>query len=47
MSPGVLFAGIDEPDDVINLTHQELFIRAGFVMFDRAVLEPLSVGMFT
>ncbi|PWA28477.1 hypothetical protein CCH79_00016306, partial [Gambusia affinis] len=44
MSPGVLFAGIDEPDDVINLTHQELFIRAGFVMFDRAVLEPLSVG---
>ncbi|XP_054896948.1 uncharacterized protein tasor2 isoform X2 [Poeciliopsis prolifica] len=44
MSPGVLFAGIDEPDDVINLTHQELFIRGGFVMFDRAVLEPLSVG---
>ncbi|XP_023201982.1 uncharacterized protein LOC102230443 isoform X2 [Xiphophorus maculatus] len=44
MSAGVLFAGIDEPDDVINLTHQELFIRAGFVMFDRAVLEPLSVG---
>uniref|UniRef100_A0A096MD55 Transcription activation suppressor family member 2 n=1 Tax=Poecilia formosa TaxID=48698 RepID=A0A096MD55_POEFO len=44
MSPGVLFAGVDEPDDVINLTHQELFIRAGFVMFDRAVLEPLSVG---
>ncbi|KAK5604554.1 hypothetical protein CRENBAI_015310 [Crenichthys baileyi] len=43
MTPGVLFAGIDEPDDVLNLTHQELFIRAGFVMFDRAVLEPLSI----
>uniref|UniRef100_A0A146P2U3 Uncharacterized LOC105938542 n=1 Tax=Fundulus heteroclitus TaxID=8078 RepID=A0A146P2U3_FUNHE len=43
MTPGVLFAGIDEPDDVINLTHQELFTQAGFVMFDRAVLEPLSI----
>ncbi|MEQ2313376.1 hypothetical protein AMECASPLE_001367 [Ameca splendens] len=43
MTPGVLFAGIDEPDDVLNLTHQELFTRAGFVMFDRAVLEPLSI----
>ncbi|MEQ2205425.1 hypothetical protein XENOCAPTIV_028700, partial [Xenoophorus captivus] len=43
MTPGVLFAGIDEPDDVLHLTHQELFTRAGFVMFDRAVLEPLSI----
>ncbi|XP_015246500.1 PREDICTED: protein FAM208B isoform X2 [Cyprinodon variegatus] len=43
LTPGVLFAGIDEPDDVINLTHQELFTRAGFVMVDRAVLEPLSI----
>ncbi|XP_047189399.1 uncharacterized protein tasor2 isoform X2 [Scophthalmus maximus] len=42
-APGVLFAGIDEPDDVVNLTHQELFTRGGFIMFDRAALEPLSL----
>nr|XP_046251192.1 uncharacterized protein tasor2 isoform X2 [Scatophagus argus] len=42
-SPGVQFAGIDEPDDVVNLTHQELFIRGGFFMFDRVVLESLSL----
>ncbi|XP_078113461.1 uncharacterized protein tasor2 isoform X2 [Sander vitreus] len=41
-SPGTQFAGIDEPDDVVNLTHQELFTRGGFVMFDRAALESLS-----
>ncbi|XP_031717407.1 uncharacterized protein tasor2 isoform X2 [Anarrhichthys ocellatus] len=43
MSPGVQFAGIDEPDDVVNLTHQELFTRGGFIMFDSAALEPLSL----
>ncbi|XP_013872588.1 uncharacterized protein tasor2 [Austrofundulus limnaeus] len=43
MTPGVQFAGIDEPDDVVNLTHQELFTRAGFIMLDKAVLEPLSL----
>ncbi|XP_056272740.1 uncharacterized protein tasor2 isoform X2 [Pseudoliparis swirei] len=42
-SPGVQFAGIDEPDDVVNLTHQELFKRGGFLMFHRAALEPLSL----
>nr|XP_019934731.1 PREDICTED: uncharacterized protein LOC109624473 isoform X1 [Paralichthys olivaceus] len=42
-SPGVQFAGIDEPDDVVNLTHQELFTRGGFLMFDRAALESLSL----
>lgn len=47
MTPGVKFAGIDEPDDVVNLTHQELFTRAGFIMLDKAVLEPLSLCMFT
>ncbi|XP_074533371.1 uncharacterized protein tasor2 [Halichoeres trimaculatus] len=40
---GVQFAGIDEPDDVVNLTHQELFTRGGFLMFDRAALEPLNL----
>ncbi|XP_070686581.1 protein TASOR 2 [Pempheris klunzingeri] len=43
-SPCVHFAGIDEPDDVLNLTHQELLTRGGFIMFDRAALEPLSLS---
>lgn len=43
----VQFAGIDEPDDVVNLTHQELFTRGGFVMFDRAALENLTLCMCT
>ncbi|XP_028286477.1 uncharacterized protein tasor2 isoform X2 [Parambassis ranga] len=42
-SPSVQFAGIDQPNDVVNLTHQELFIRGGFIMFDRAALETLSL----
>uniref|UniRef100_A0A3B5A5S4 Uncharacterized LOC103371967 n=1 Tax=Stegastes partitus TaxID=144197 RepID=A0A3B5A5S4_9TELE len=42
-SQGVMFAGIDEPDDVVNLTHQELFTRGGFIMFDGATLEHLSL----
>ncbi|XP_041650940.1 uncharacterized protein tasor2 isoform X2 [Cheilinus undulatus] len=42
-SPGVQFAGIDEPDDVINLTHQELFTKGGFIMLDRATLEHLNL----
>ncbi|XP_069019683.1 protein TASOR 2 isoform X1 [Embiotoca jacksoni] len=46
-SPGVQFAGIDEPDDVVNLTHQELFTRGGFVMLDRAALDLLSLGDMT
>ncbi|XP_015819489.1 protein TASOR 2 isoform X2 [Nothobranchius furzeri] len=43
MTPGVQFAGIDEPDDIVNLTYQELFTRGGFIMLDRAVLESLSL----
>ncbi|XP_037308180.2 uncharacterized protein tasor2 isoform X2 [Pungitius pungitius] len=42
-SPAVQFAGIDEPDDVVNLTYQELFKRGGFVMFDSAALELLDL----
>lgn len=45
-SPGVQFAGIDEPDDVVNQTHQELFVRGGFIMFDRAALESLRLRMY-
>ncbi|CAG08688.1 unnamed protein product [Tetraodon nigroviridis] len=41
--PGVQFAGIDEPDDVVNQIHQELFVRGGFIMFDRAALESLRL----
>ncbi|XP_034032038.1 uncharacterized protein tasor2 isoform X2 [Thalassophryne amazonica] len=41
-SPSVLFAGIDEPDDIVNLTYQELFKRGGIMMFERAALESLS-----
>lgn len=44
---GVQFAGIDEPDDFINLTHQELFVRGGFLMFDRAALESLKLRMYS
>lgn len=40
--PGVQFVGLDEPDDVLNQTHQELFVRGGFIMFDSAALESLS-----
>ncbi|XP_051916556.1 uncharacterized protein LOC127597515 isoform X2 [Hippocampus zosterae] len=42
-SPQVRFAGIDEPHDVMNLTHQELFLSGGFVMFDGPSLEALSL----
>ncbi|CAL9696878.1 unnamed protein product [Knipowitschia caucasica] len=41
-SPHVQFAGIDEPEDVVNLTYQELFITGGFVMFDREAIESIS-----
>ncbi|KAM9816027.1 uncharacterized protein tasor2 isoform X2 [Syngnathus typhle] len=42
-SPGVLFAGIDEPHDLVNRTHQELFLSGGFVVFDGPALEALSL----
>lgn len=45
-SPGVQFAGIDEPDDVGNQTHQELFVSGGFIMLDRAALESLRLRTY-
>ncbi|XP_068168315.1 protein TASOR 2 isoform X2 [Antennarius striatus] len=39
----VHFVGIDEPSDVVNLTHQEMLIRGGFIMFDKAALESLTL----
>ncbi|XP_041746760.2 uncharacterized protein LOC121577074 isoform X2 [Coregonus clupeaformis] len=41
----VLFAGIDRPDDIVNLTHQELFSKGGFVVFEGAALDTLSLSM--
>ncbi|KAK3540454.1 hypothetical protein QTP70_031005 [Hemibagrus guttatus] len=42
-SSRVLFVGIDRPDDVVNLTHQELFAKGGFVVFDETALETLGL----
>ncbi|XP_031420028.1 uncharacterized protein tasor2 isoform X3 [Clupea harengus] len=42
-SSSVLFAGIDQPDDVVNLTHQELFGKGGFVVFEGTALNKLSL----
>ncbi|RVE71627.1 hypothetical protein OJAV_G00053720 [Oryzias javanicus] len=43
MSPDVQFTGIDESDDVVNLTYQELFTRGGFILLSKSVLEPLRL----
>lgn len=43
-SPNVLFAGIDRPDDVVNLTHQELFEKGGFIVCDELALDTLTLG---
>ncbi|XP_039521057.1 uncharacterized protein tasor2 isoform X4 [Pimephales promelas] len=42
-SPNVLFAGIDRPDDVVNLTHQELFANGGFIVCDDLALDTLTL----
>ncbi|CAL8261380.1 unnamed protein product [Merluccius merluccius] len=41
-SANVLFAGIDQPDDIGNLTHQDLFKKGGFIMLEGTALEALS-----
>lgn len=43
-SPSVLFAGIDQPDDFVNLTHQELFGKGGFVVIDGSGVNKLTLG---
>lgn len=45
-SAGVQFAGIDEAEDVVNQTHQELFVSGGFIMLDRAALESLRLRTY-
>ncbi|XP_067270398.1 protein TASOR 2 isoform X2 [Pseudorasbora parva] len=42
-SPNVLFAGIDRPDDIVNLTHQELFAKGGFIVCDQWALDTLTL----
>ncbi|XP_077079732.1 uncharacterized protein LOC143732486 [Siphateles boraxobius] len=42
-SPNVLFAGIDRPDDVVNLAHQELFAKGGFIVCDDLALDTLTL----
>ncbi|XP_076139397.1 uncharacterized protein LOC143122492 [Alosa pseudoharengus] len=42
-SSGVVFAGIDRPDDIQNLTHEELFSKGGFLMFDATSLKKLTL----
>lgn len=41
-SANVLFAGIDQPDDIGNLTHQDLFKKGGFIMLEGTALDDLS-----
>ncbi|KAL2093530.1 hypothetical protein ACEWY4_010842 [Coilia grayii] len=42
-SPSVLFAGIDQPDDFVNLTHQELFGKGGFVVIEGTGVSKLTL----
>ncbi|KAL2086102.1 hypothetical protein ACEWY4_017161 [Coilia grayii] len=42
-SSSAVFAGIDRPDDIPNLTHEKLFARGGFIMFDGASFKDLSL----
>ncbi|XP_016107841.1 LOW QUALITY PROTEIN: uncharacterized protein [Sinocyclocheilus grahami] len=42
-SPSVLFAGIDRPNDIVNLTHQELFAKGGFIVCDELALDTLTL----
>ncbi|XP_008050535.1 protein FAM208B [Carlito syrichta] len=41
--PGVIFAGIDSPGDVLDHTYQELFCAGGFVVSDDKILEALTL----
>ncbi|XP_058388344.1 protein TASOR 2 isoform X1 [Diceros bicornis minor] len=41
--PGVVFAGVDSPEDVLDYTYQELFRTGGFVISDDKILETLTL----
>ncbi|XP_039245306.1 uncharacterized protein LOC113995132 [Pipra filicauda] len=42
--PGVVFAGVDNPEDVTGHTYQELFHTGGFLVSDHHVLESMSLA---
>ncbi|XP_032543170.1 protein TASOR 2-like [Chiroxiphia lanceolata] len=42
--PGVVFAGVDNPEDVTGHTYQELFHTGGFLVSDTTVLESMSLA---
>ncbi|XP_004691278.1 PREDICTED: protein FAM208B [Condylura cristata] len=41
--PNVIFMGVDNPEDVLNYTYQELFQTGGFVVSDDKILETLTL----
>ncbi|RLV71567.1 hypothetical protein DV515_00017320 [Chloebia gouldiae] len=42
--PSVVFAGVDEPEEVTGDTFQELFQAGGFVVSDEELLERMTLG---
>ncbi|XP_065499042.1 protein TASOR 2 isoform X3 [Caloenas nicobarica] len=42
--PNVVFAGVDNPEDITACTYQELFHTGGFVVSDDEVLETITLG---
>ncbi|XP_071590345.1 protein TASOR 2 isoform X3 [Heliangelus exortis] len=42
--PHVVFAGVDNPEDVTSHMYQELFHTGGFVVSDKEVLEMVTLG---
>lgn len=42
--PGVVFAGVDDPEDVTGDTFQELFQAGGFVVSHEELLERVTLG---
>ncbi|XP_071659649.1 protein TASOR 2 isoform X3 [Patagioenas fasciata] len=42
--PNVVFAGVDNPEDITACTYQELFHAGGFVVSDDEVLETITLG---
>ncbi|KAK2519327.1 Fam208b [Columba livia] len=42
--PNVVFAGVDNPEDITACTYQELFHTGGFIVSDDEVLETMTLG---
>ncbi|KAM4676678.1 protein TASOR 2 isoform 2-T2 [Discoglossus pictus] len=43
LSPNVTFAGVDNPEDVMESTYEELFQAGGFVMSEPSLLENITL----